>query len=58
MAKTGKKKSKKNKAKLCKLASKGDYETAAELASGARYICRKCCRVAPNRKNLCKPAEI
>ncbi len=46
------------KGTLCRLASRGDYELAAELAVKARFICRRCCRVAPKKRNLCKPVKM
>ena len=30
----------------------------AEMVSNAKYICRKCARVSPKKKYLCKPTKL
>jgi hypothetical protein len=48
----------KYKGTTCRLASRGDYRTAAELAVKFKFVCRRCCRVARRKRNLCKPERI
>lgn len=48
--------------KICKLAKedylKDEFKKYKELVKDARYVCRKCGRVAVKEKRLCKPEEM
>jgi len=35
-----------------------NIDEIAKIVSGARYICRKCARVARKKKYLCKPVRL
>ena len=46
---------------VCRLSRKKiekNIDKLAEMAGNARYICRKCARVAVRKKDLCKPVKI
>lgn len=48
--------------KLCKLVSddilENDIKTYTKLVNEARFVCKKCGRVAKDEDNLCKPKAI
>ena len=51
-------KSLKIKGTMCEVAERGEYKLAAAVVKDAAYICKRCCRVAPKKKNVCKPKKI
>ncbi len=44
---------------LCEMARRGvDLNTYKELVKDAKFICKKCGRVAVNEDNLCEPVPL
>jgi hypothetical protein len=59
--KTGKKDKKEDKKRLCKWdkdAIEGGLDKLREIVVPARFICRRCGRVAKKSDYLCKPVEL
>ena len=43
---------------LCKLVKRDELQLVRKLVVDAEFICKKCGRVAREKKNLCKPSRL